>query len=147
MADQVDEATRREMEMETREEATKIEFADGDVCDGVLVSIEKVMVREKVDGGAPERRNAAIRYTVRFEDGSEGFFHGTHQLNRKLRPEDRGHRVVIICRGEDPNVRRGENCMKLFDVRVSKNRVANVALPTAQREGTIPEITDDDIPF
>jgi hypothetical protein len=132
MADQI-----AEMEMETREEPKQIKFAEGDVCEGVLLSVDKAMVKQK----------PAVSYTVRLDSGEQVSFLGTYQLNRKLRVEDRGHRIAVICRGEDPNVKRGENCMKLFDVKVSKLRVNGVALPPEQREEVVLEITNDDIPF
>jgi hypothetical protein len=137
MADQIDQATQQEMEMQEREEPKFIRFGQGDVCEGILIAIEKVMVNQK----------PAARYTVRLADNSEVSFIGTNQINRKLRIGDEGHRVQIICTGEDTNVKKGDNCMKLFKVRVSKNRVSGVPLPV-QTDGTaVPEITDEDISF
>jgi hypothetical protein len=137
MADQIDEATAREMEMEEREEPKFIRFAAGDTCEGVLLSIEKAIVNKQ----------PAVRYTVRLDDRSEVSFLGTNQLNRKLHREDEGHRVQIVCTGEDPNVKKGENCMKLFKVRVSKSRAAGVSLPIVTDGGDPTEITNEDIPF
>ncbi|MGO8775287.1 MAG: hypothetical protein ACLQHT_13540 [Terracidiphilus sp.] len=123
--------------MQERKEPKFIRFAPGDVCDGVLISIEKVMVNQK----------PAARYTVRLADNSEVSFIGTNQINRKLRSGDQGYRVQIICTGEDPNVKRGENCMKLFKVRVSAARAVGVVLPIPTEGDLVPEITDQDIPF
>jgi hypothetical protein len=124
------------MEMETREEPKFIRFTTGDVCEGVLVLIEKAIVNKR----------PAVRYTVRLDDGSEVSFIGTNQINRRLRSGDEGHKVEIVCTGEDPSVKRGDNCMKLFKVRVSKSRTTGVSLPV-RTEGDVPEITDDDISF
>jgi hypothetical protein len=136
MADQIDQATAQEMEMEEREEPKFIRFTTGDVCEGVLVLIEKAIVNKR----------PAVRYTVRLDDGSEVSFIGTNQLNRKLRAEDAGHAVEIICEGEDQNVKRGDNCMKLFKVKVSKKPMRGVSLPV-RLPGEPVEITDEDIPF
>jgi hypothetical protein len=118
------------LEMETREEPKFVNFSAGDVVDGTLYSMERVTVRG----------NASIRYNVLQDNGEMCAFIGTHQLNTKLRPSDVGHRVEIRCQGEDTMIKRGENCMKVFQVRVSKN-----AVRAAAGDGT--EITDADIPF
>jgi hypothetical protein len=78
-----------------------------------------------------------VRYTVREENGLYAQFIGTHQLNTKLRVTDKGHYVDIRCEGEDAMVRRGENCMKVFTVLVSKEKAKDSDV----------FITDDDIPF
>lgn len=110
-----------------RKEPRFVKFAVGEVVNGILVSIDKITIAEKV----------AFRYTVRQDDGEFCSFIGTHQLNTKLRISDRGFYVSIRCEGEDKNVRRGENCMKLFKVLVSNEVTADAAM----------YITDEDIPF
>jgi hypothetical protein len=93
--------------------------------------MERIRVKEKL----------AIRYTVQEESGAMLAFIGTHQLNAKLRPTDLAHRVEIRCIGEDTMVKRGDNCMKVFEVRVSKDPVIRGAAIDST------EITDDDIHF
>jgi hypothetical protein len=117
------------MEMETREDPRFVQFTTGEVIEGTLLKVEPVLIKDK----------RATRYTVQIDDGSLISFLGTWQINSKLRPDDRGHRISVHCIGEDTMVKRGENCMKIFEVQVSKKRVdaSNSAL----------EITDDDIPF
>jgi hypothetical protein len=121
--------------MEVREEPKFVQFSTGDVIEGLLLNIDRIKVKD----------NAAIRYTVQQDDGQCVSFLGTHQLNTKLRTTDRGHRIEITCEGEDTMVKRGDNCMKVFNVKVSKEVVTRDAALLASSE--IPEITDDDIPF
>lgn len=123
-----------EVKMVEREEPRFVQFNTGDVVDGVLTQIERVTVRDK----------PVVRYTVRKDDGFFVQFLGTHQINTKLRWEDRGHRISVACVGEDTMVKRGDNCMKVFKVLVSEKAVVNVPRAVAS-DGT--EITDDDIPF
>jgi hypothetical protein len=118
--------------METREEPRFIQFVKGEVVEGVLLGIERMQV-----GGKP-----AVRYTLMSDSGEMGAFIGTYQLNTKLRIEDKGHRVSILFVGEDQTVKRGENYMKLFEVKVSKERVTGQTVASAGLE-----ITDADIPF
>ncbi len=125
------------MEMETRGEPRFVQFNAGDVVEGVLMGIERMTVKDRATG----RDRSAIRYTVAEGDGGTCAFLGTYQLNTKLRPSDRGHRVVIRCEGEDVTVKRGENQMKVFDVQVSK---APVSQSTAVDNLGI---TDADVPF
>jgi len=121
--------------METREEPRFVQFSAGDLVEGVLVAVERVPVKGKM----------AVKYTVQEEDGGQMVaFIGTYQLNTKLWPEDKGHMVSIKCVGEDTMVKRGENCMKVFDVKVSKERVGAAEVPVVE-DGTM--ITDADIPF
>jgi len=129
-------ATKTEDEFETRELPKFISFAEGDFVEGILVGIEMASVKGK----------PCTRYTVMQDDDSMVAFIGTNQLDRKLRTSDRGHRVRIRCTGEDASVQKGENKMKLFEVQIGKKRVANAPL-LAVRDGSSPEIGDDDIPF
>lgn len=111
-----------------REEPRFVKFATGEVLEGILVSIQ----------GATVGGKSAVRYTVLEEGGQYACFIGTHQLNTKLRAGDRGHRVEILCEGEDTMIKRGDNCMKVFRVKVSREPVTAVD-PLM--------ISDDDIPF
>ena len=110
-----------------RKEPRFVQFAVGEVVNGVLVNMEKVTVNGKI----------AIRYTVREDDGEFCAFLGTHQLNTKLRPSDRGFYVSIRCEGQDESVQRNGNPMKLFKVLVSADKATDASL----------YITDEDIPF
>lgn len=118
--------------METREEPKFVQFATGDVVEGTLVNMERIAVKDK----------PAIRYTVKRVNEFLTFL-GTYQLNTKLHREDLGHRVEIRCVGEDTMVKRGENCMKVFDVKVSRDPVSKARTDVIADT----EISDDDIPF
>jgi len=121
-----------EIKMMERDEPRRVQFSTGDVVEGVLMMADRVTVKEK----------PCIRYTVRQDDGLYVQFLGTHQLNLKLRPEDRGHYVSIRCEGEDVTVKKGDNCMKVFKVLISEKPAVSGVTFT---DGT--EITDNDIPF
>jgi hypothetical protein len=126
--------TQVEDTMELREEPRFISFAAGDMVEGILTTMDRVMIAGK----------ACVRYTVDQGEANYCSFIGTHQLNTKLRPSDLGHRVEIRCVGEDVTVKRGDNCMKVFEVRVSKLR----AYPSgAHADSNDLGITDNDIPF
>lgn len=113
--------------MEERHDPRQISFSTGDVVEGILAGVERRTVKEKL----------GIRYSVLQNDGVLVCFWGTYQLNEKLRPADRGHYVSIRCEGEDTMVKRGDNCMKVFKVLVSKELA---------KDGEL-YITDGDIPF
>jgi len=120
-----------------REEPKFVSFATGDVIEGVLTDIERTNVKDKRTGAV----SSCVRYTVEEQDGKCVQFLGTHQLNSKLRPGDRGHAVSIRCEGEDTMVKRGDNCMKVFKVLVSEQPVSAASVT----DGML--ITDADIPF
>lgn len=127
--------------METREEPRFINFATGDTLEGELLSVEEVTIKEK----------RAVRYTLKEPDRDIWVcFLGTHMLNSKLRLSDVGHYIQITCEGEDTTVKKGENCMKVFDVKVSREKVhAGLFKPTALKSesGDGTGITDEDLPF
>lgn len=119
--------------MEERKEPKFLQFGDGEVIEGVLVSVARVNIKEK----------PATRYTVRdLETGEFSAFLGTYQLDTKLQPGDVGKFIRVRCEGENKDVGRNGNSMKLFKVEVSKQRVSSVQPGRAD-----PGITDDDIPF
>jgi hypothetical protein len=120
--------------METREEPRFITFEKGEVYEGVLVAIERVQV------GTPPK--PSVRYTIQGDNGKLGAFLGTYQLNTKLHTEDKGHRVAITYTGENEAVKRGDNCMKVFDVKVSRERITSNTTAAAGLG-----ISDEDIPF
>lgn len=113
--------------MEERQEPRLVSFSTGDVVEGVLVAIERKTVKEK----------PGVQYTVVQSDSIPVCFWGTHQLNMKLRPDDRGHFVSIRCEGEDTMVGREGNNMKVFKVLVSKDLA---------KDGDL-YITDSDVGF
>ena len=108
------EITKR-LTMEERQEPRFVKFATGVIVEGILTTIERVSIQNK----------AAVRYTVEEMSGEFVQFLGTHQINTKLRQGDIGHGVHIRCKGEDTMVKRGENCMKVFEVFVSKELARN----------------------
>ena len=124
--------------MHERVEPVFQNFSAGDTLEGVLLKLERINVRDKETGAV----SPAVRYTVTDDDGVDRAFLGTHQLNVKLRPSDCGHRVEIRCIGENTSVKRGNSCMKEFEVRVSKEVVDRLAVLSDPLE-----ITDADIPF
>ncbi|MGA9069176.1 MAG: hypothetical protein WB424_02905 [Terracidiphilus sp.] len=116
--------------MKLREEPPLMRFKVGDVLQGVLISFARARL---ADG-------FGIKYLVQKDDGSRVSFWGTTQINSFLHlPSDRGHYVQIKCMGEDASVRRGENCMKVFEVLVSDEVIGE------GEDSTF--ITDADIPF
>lgn len=119
--------------METRQEPRFVKFTTGECVEGTLVSIERMTIKDR----------PALRYTVLESDGELVSFLGAFQINTKLRATDRGHHISVRCEGEDVMVKRGENCMKVFEVRVSKEKVSQGAASSVDPL----EITDDDIPF
>lgn len=122
-----------------REEPRFVQFRTGDLIEGVLAKMEKIGVRDKVTNQV----SYTIRYTVTQDDGRDVCFLGTHQINSKLRPDDVRHRISVKCAGENTMVKRGDNCMKVFDVMVSAQPVSKNA-PVIEDSGFI---TDEDIPF
>lgn len=123
-------------EMETRELPKKMKFQEGDFVEGILIGILPLTVNGK----------ECTLYTVMQNDDSLIEFLGTWQLDKKLRITDRGHRISIKCTGEDSTVQKGENKMKLFEVKVSKDAVKGAPIIPMKRDGD-PGITDADIPF
>lgn len=128
-------------EMEERKEPELVKFGEGEVIEGELTFIDRILVGEE--------RKPALRYTVRdLETGNSVAFLGVHQVNQKLRLEDRGHFVHVRYEGEDKSVSRNGNAMKIFHVRVSKQKVSEMVTGKGSVDpvaGT--EITDYDIPF
>lgn len=120
-----------------------VRFETGDCLEGVLLQRNRVTL-----AGRP-----AIQYLLEKPNGLVVKFNGTADIIEKLRADDVGHFVSIACIGEDTTVRRGENCMKVFEIYRSKAPVGkvradsagNVKVEPPARDN--PEITDEDIPF
>lgn len=122
--------------MRERKEPEMIRFNEGDVFTGILVSIERVEVRDRDTG----RSKPCTRYLAEdMESGEPKAFLGSYQLDSKLRVSDIGHVVEIRSEGVDPNIGRNGNGMKRYKVLVS-----DVPAPGWAMNGT--RITDDDFP-
>lgn len=115
-------------EMEERKEPRFVQFAEGEIVEGLLVSVLRVKIENK----------DAVRYIVLQDDDELVSFLGTYMINTKLSLADKGHRISVRYEGENKAVKRGENCMKTFAVMVSKKPVIS---PDSLG------ISDDDIPF
>ena len=124
------------MNWEDRKMPEKFDFAEGVVLVGVLIDISARQLKDPRTG-VLKRTN---QYTVKEQDGDTVFFFGTYQIDAQMRPADIGHYVSIVCMGEDKNVERGGNAMKVFQIKVSKETA-----PGWAANGT--PITDEDIPF
>lgn len=110
-----------------------VRFEAGDVVEGILLARERVTIQGK----------PVIQYMLEKTNGVVVKFFGTADLLQKLKPAHVGYFLSIACRGEDKTVKRGENCMKVFDVFASKKPMRADAI--AASDGA--EITDADIPF
>jgi len=99
--------------------------APGDSVAGVLIASDKVIVRGKV----------VTQYLLRLEGSNKlAKILATFDLAQKLRPEHIGRFVELTFVGENKEVKKGDNYLREFRVRVEK----------AQNN---PEISDEDIPF
>ena len=131
------------IEMEERHEPEFVRFDAGDLVEGVLLLRERITVKGK----------PVIRYTLEKPTGLCVTFLGTANLISRLRTDDIGHFVQIVCKGEDQMVKKGDNFMKVFEVNVSKAAVGKLRVDSSGRvTGAAPagdgtEITDEDIPF
>jgi hypothetical protein len=104
-----------------------VKFEEGEVIEGVLLAMQRVVV-----GGKP-----TLKYIV--DEGSQlCAFLMTYQLSQKIHSSDVGRRIHVTYLGVDPKVSRNGKNMRLFKVLKSTERV------------TDPDnlgITDEDIPF
>ncbi len=101
--------------------------APGDCIAGTLLSIDKVIVKGKPVTQylmRPDERDRRVRFLA------------TYDLAQKLQPEHIGRFVEVTFTGENKEVKKGDNYLREFRVRVEKARAQNNS-----------EITDDDIPF
>lgn len=94
---------------------------------GTLLSIDTVTVKGK----------AVTQYLLRLDDNRRIQLLATYDLGRKLQPGHRGRFVEITYVGENKEVRKGDNYLREFRVRVEKRA------PVQDN----PEISDEDIPF
>lgn len=123
--------------MRERKEPKFVQFAEGEVVEGVFIGVDTVEV------GTDKKKTAKI--SVRdLESGEIVQFLATYDISTKLKRSDIGHVVSVRYEGEDPSVRRGNNNLKRFKVLVSEK-------PYSAHQGNKLEdgtyITDADIPF
>jgi hypothetical protein len=127
------------MVMEERREPELVKFKDGEVVEGVLLSIERVQV---ADPNRPDVKKPVTKFTLDTGGGERVSFLGSYDLVTKIRTEDRGHYISVRYKGEDKSISRNGNNLKRFKVLVSKAPfVTGKALEDALT------ITDDDIGF
>lgn len=115
-----------------REAAELFKFeTPGDFIKGILTGAEVITIRGK----------RCFQYTI--DDVKENRIVkilGTWDLNQKIRPADVGSFLQIVFKGEDKNIKKGDNCMKMFAVAFEqKSKSAEFS------DGS--KITDEDIPF
>ena len=116
-----------------RTEPQFVKFEVGDMLEGVLTRIDTVEVGEK--------KQRATRYTIENVNNRELFsFLGSYQIDVKLRSNDIGHFIQVAYTGDDMQVKRNGNAMKMFKVLVSEKPIGNKLA-----DGTF--ITDSDLPF
>jgi hypothetical protein len=120
----------KEFTMQEREVPKQISWnAPGDVVAGVLIEVTTI---EKDGKRIP-------RFVVHDPDEDRLYsFLGTYDISQKLMPGDRGKYIEVSYVGENPDVSKAGNAMKVFRVAVSKEKAASV--PSLG-------ITDADIPF
>ena len=128
-----DVATRRDGHRELEEILSPEMFAfsaPGDCIAGTLLSMDRVIVK-----GKPIRQ-----FIVRLEGSDKRVrFLATFDLAQKLQPEHVGRFIEVTFTGENREVKKGDNCLREFRVRVEKVQGVSVQ--------NNPEITDEDIPF
>ena len=119
--------------LKERTEPQFVKFEVGDVVEGVLTRIDTVEVGDK--------KQRATRYTVENVNNRDLFsFLGSYQIDVKLRPNDVGHFIQVEYIGDDQQVKRNGNAMKMFKVLVSERPIGNKLA-----DGTF--ITNDDVAF
>jgi hypothetical protein len=99
----------------------------GESISGVLLSIDGVTVKGK----------QVTQYLIRLDDDRRLQLLATYDLGRKVQRGHIGRFVEITYVGENREVKKGDNYLREFRVRVEKLR--------AQQDN--PEFTDEDIPF
>lgn len=113
--------------------------AEGEVIDGILIRVDPIMIKDKKTF-QPKR---VSQYTFQRTSGDVVKMLGTYDIDSKVMPGDVGRFVEIVYVGENREVKRGNNFMKVFRVQVEDKPAANAG--NKFNDGT--EITDEDIPF
>jgi hypothetical protein len=115
-----------------RQPPKHVNFAEGEILDGILIKVELIRVQGK----------QTARYTMRELTGGNRFtFLGLQNIDNQIDPADLGHRISITCVGTTPPRIQGQSPMKIFDIIVSDKKLAEVLTPI---DGG--PITDDDLP-
>lgn len=96
---------------------------------GVLIAVSSVELRGK----------KVVQYTLAGANNRVLKLLGTYDLVQKLTRAHTGCMVRIRYRGTDPEIKKGDNEMKVFHVMIK-------GTPTQQSAASSP-ITDEDIPF
>ena len=114
--------------------------AEGDMLDGILIRVDAISIKDKTTG-QPKR---VSQYTFHRINGDVVKMLGTYDIDCKILPGDVGLFIEVVYVGENREVRRGDNFMKVFRVQVEEKKMA-AAASGKFADGT--EITDADIPF
>jgi len=101
----------------------------GQEIEGVLLSAGKISLREKM----------VVQYVLQTPQQKIVKLLGTYDLVQKLTARHIGWKVRIRYRGEDPEIKKGDNHMKIFHVQVKE--------PPSDYAPQTGPITDEDIPF
>lgn len=113
---------------------------EGDVLEGVLVQAGLVEINDKESG----RLKKVMQYVIEGKDENGAAITwkiiGSWDINQKLSPRDHNSLVRITYIGENKDVKKGDNYMKMFEVLVAPP-------PRASRFSDGHEITDADISF
>ena len=99
----------------------------GEVIVGCLLSIDSVTIKGKT----------VPQYLLRTEDNRRFQILATYDLGRKIERSHIGRSVKITYIGENRDVRKGDNCLREFRVKVKKSNPQSQTGP----------IADEDIPF
>lgn len=104
----------------------------GQFIAGLLVNVSLVQI-----GGQPK---AVPQYLFQKSDGKQFKLLGTYDIVQKLTATRKfvGYLVRIEFRGEDQEIKRGDNAMKIFAVQVKR-------LEQQQQVPFVP--SDEDVPF
>lgn len=100
----------------------------GQQLEGTLIGVTRIELRGK----------KVVQYTLANGDRTLKLL-GTFDLVQKLDSRHIGCRVRLLYRGEDPEIKKGDNHMKIFQVQIK-------GTPSSAAAGPGP-ITDEDIPF
>jgi hypothetical protein len=104
----------------------------GDFVKGVLMAMDIVTVREK----------RTVQFTIYDAgDGKTRKILGTYDLLQKINKDDVGRFVQIVYKGENKEIRKGDNFLRIFSVAFEDKKKTAATF----EDGT--QITDADIPF
>lgn len=110
----------------------------GDTIDGILLSIQKITLKDK----DTQKSKEVIEYTIEREDGRRARLLTSADLSQKISMAHRGGLVSITYLGLDDSIEKNGNKMRRFEV-LTEHRDASA--PKVNAHGV--EVTDEDIPF